>query len=215
MLRSTVVDAVEEFTKTVGGDAKLTHDVRPIRCTLDAVGRRFYVPLRLGVWPDLHERARACPTLGVAQMTDLRQAAVATADDRRMKTLIFALLVAALTIVIVPVASAKQSAPNVQAAALKSGANAGKVLRIHTMKVVCRSIYSDYRTACVDSYEYCSIEAAAKVKAYYNGRGPDLDLVARRYARAWYDPNRRPGFFEGGVAGCQGALVAEYDRLYR
>lgn len=65
--------------------------------------------------------------------------------------------------------------------------------------------------ACKLAYEICSAEAKQVVESYYHGTGtPSLDTYAEHYA----NENSTEEAWEGGFAGCLGALMAEYERLY-
>lgn len=67
------------------------------------------------------------------------------------------------------------------------------------------------RNNCRLGYTECSVDAEAKVRAYFNG-GASLDTDAVRWAQSYWGSS---GFdWQAGYGGCLGALLAEYDRLH-
>jgi hypothetical protein len=85
---------------------------------------------------------------------------------------------------------------------------------IITKRQACGSYGGTDAFACNDSFVFGCVFGHLKerVQAYYEGNAPDPSTQALRWARRFYG---RQGSWEAGMAGCQAALLDEYQRLYR
>jgi hypothetical protein len=84
---------------------------------------------------------------------------------------------------------------------------------IITKDQACGSYGGFDASACRDSFvALCAYgHLRERVRAYHEGSAPDLSTQALRWARRYYG---RQESWEAGMAGCQAALLDEYQRLY-